>query len=95
MSTATFSEVRKNFKRYCDEAVDDAETIVVTRERGQNVVIMSEAEWEDIQETMFFLADENRMERLKTSMEDKEAEKTHRFESVEDLRKQADNDARH
>ena len=41
MIAKNFSEVRKNLKTYCDLAVDENETIIVTRHYDRNVVIMS------------------------------------------------------
>ena len=41
MLAKNFSEVRQNFKSYCDLAVDENETIIVTRRYDRNVVIMS------------------------------------------------------
>jgi len=41
MLAKSFSEVRQNFKAYCDLAVDENETIIVTRRYDRNVVIMS------------------------------------------------------
>ena len=40
-----YSSVRNNFKKYCDAAVHDFETIIVTRKRNENVIIISEAEY--------------------------------------------------
>ena len=45
MIAVNYSSVRNNFKKYCDAAVHDFETIIVTRKRNENVVIISEAEY--------------------------------------------------
>lgn len=44
------SSVRKNFKNVCDQVVDDSETIIITRSRGENVVMMSEDEYNNMME---------------------------------------------
>jgi len=40
-----YSSVRNNFKKYCDAAVHDYEIIIVTRKKNENVVIISETEY--------------------------------------------------
>lgn len=89
MATATFTNVRSEFKKYCDVVCEDAEILTITRERGDNVVLMSEREWESMQETFFFTSDANRMERLAKSEEDLAAGRTHRFANVRELRARA------
>lgn len=44
------SKVRKNFKEICEQVVDDYETVIVTRSRGENVVMMSEDEYNNMME---------------------------------------------
>ncbi len=44
MIAINYTTAREHFKKYCDAAVHDAETIIVTRKQDENVVIMSEAE---------------------------------------------------
>lgn len=41
MISANFSTVRSNFKDFCDKVTDEAETVIVTRKEGKNVVIIS------------------------------------------------------
>jgi len=45
MIAVSYSAVRRKFKDYCDKAANDFETIIITRERGDNVVMLSEAEY--------------------------------------------------
>lgn len=94
MTVVTYTEMRNNFKHYCDMACENSESIVVTRERAENVVMISEQEWESIQETLFFLSDENRMERLRAAEKDLREGDYKRFQSATDLRKQVTAGAR-
>ena len=48
MIAVNYSNARSNFKRYCDVATNDFETIIVTRNRGDNVVMMSESEYNNL-----------------------------------------------
>ncbi len=53
MIATNYSSVRRNFKEYCDKAANDFETIIITRERGENVVMLSEAEYNNLLENLF------------------------------------------
>ncbi|HHV15490.1 MAG TPA: type II toxin-antitoxin system prevent-host-death family antitoxin [Gelria sp.] len=53
MIATNYSDVRQNFKEYCDKATYDFETIIVTRERGENVVIISESEYNNLLENLY------------------------------------------
>jgi antitoxin YefM len=48
----TYSTVRQNFKEFCDKATNDYETIIITRERGENVVMLSETEYNNLMENL-------------------------------------------
>ena len=41
MLAVNYSTIRSNLKEYCDKAVDEDETVIVTRKDEKNVVIMS------------------------------------------------------
>ena len=41
MLAVNYSTVRENLKSYCDRAVDDGETVIVTRKGENNVVLLS------------------------------------------------------
>ena len=41
MLADNFTTVRRRFKNYCDQVTDRAETLIVTRKGGKNVVIIS------------------------------------------------------
>lgn len=53
MIATNYSDVRQNLKEYCDKATNDFETIIVTRERGKNVVILSESEYNNLLENLY------------------------------------------
>lgn len=53
MIAASYSSVRQNFKDFCDKATNDFETIIITRERGENVVMMSESEYNNLLENLY------------------------------------------
>ena len=53
MLAESYSTVRQNFKHYCDKATEDFETIIITRERGENVVMISESEYNNLMENLY------------------------------------------
>ena len=53
MLAINYSTVRQNLKEYCDRAVNDFETIIVTRSHGENVVLMSEGEYNNMLENLY------------------------------------------
>ncbi|HCC34424.1 MAG TPA: prevent-host-death protein [Ruminococcaceae bacterium] len=53
MIAVNYTNARENFKKYCDAAVQDFETVIVTRKQGENVVIMSEAEYNNLLENLY------------------------------------------
>ena len=50
MIAISSSQVRSNFKEVCDQVVNDVESVIVTRTRGQNIVMMSEEEYNNMME---------------------------------------------
>lgn len=69
MLAANYSTVRNKFKDYCDKAAKDFETIIITRERGDNVVLMSEAEYNNLLENLYVRSDSAYYNELLKSME--------------------------
>ncbi len=64
MFATNFTNVRNNFKEYCDRAVNDSEPIVVTRKGDKNVVILSLEEFNNLQENMYIFGNREYTERL-------------------------------
>jgi antitoxin YefM len=53
MIGTSYSSVRQHFKDYCDKAINDFETIIITGERGENVVMMSESQYNNLLENLY------------------------------------------
>jgi antitoxin YefM len=70
MIARCYSDVRKNFKDYCDKVVDDFETIIITRERGENVVLISEAEYSNMLENLRIMGNSKQYFKLLKSNEE-------------------------
>lgn len=56
MDVISYSDARANFKTVMDRAISDQEEIVVTRRKGEAVVILSLENWNSIQETLYLLS---------------------------------------
>lgn len=53
MIATSYSTVRQHFKEFCDKATNGFETIIITRERGENVVMLSESEYNNLMENLY------------------------------------------
>lgn len=56
MQTVTYSEARDNLKSVLDKTVADRAPVMITRQRGQNVVLISASEWAGMEETLHLLS---------------------------------------
>jgi antitoxin YefM len=83
MLALSFSKVRSNFKSVCDEVTNDFETIIVTRERGENVVLMSESEYNNLIENLYVRKNKRFYDELLTSIEQIEKGQTVKGDLVE------------
>lgn len=60
----SFSEARANLKSAMDRVVADKAPLAITRQRGEGVVMISQSEWDSIQETLYLLQSPKNAERL-------------------------------
>ena len=73
MIATNYSNIRNNFKKYCDKATRDYETIIVTRKNDENVVLMSEEEYNNLMENLYIRSNLKYYQKLVESI--KEVEK--------------------
>jgi len=69
MIATNYTTVRQNFKEYCDKATKDFETIIITRERGENVVMLSESEYNNLLENLYVRSNPKQYNELLQSIE--------------------------
>ncbi|HZN10406.1 MAG TPA: type II toxin-antitoxin system prevent-host-death family antitoxin [Blastocatellia bacterium] len=62
--TTTYSSARANFARLIRQAVEDRETLCITRRGGEDVVLIARSELEGILETAHLLRSPANAERL-------------------------------
>ncbi len=76
MNVLTFSEARASFKQALDSVCKDHEPTVITRQRGEHVVMMSLDDYNSMQETLHLLGSPANAERLRRSIAEFKAGKT-------------------
>jgi antitoxin YefM len=62
------SKVRSNFKEICDKVIEDIEAVIVTRTRGENVVLISEKEYNNIMENFKIFSNPERYQKIKNGI---------------------------
>jgi len=50
MIAVNFSSLRDSLKKYCDKVYQDSEPIIITRRNNENVVLISESEYNNLME---------------------------------------------
>ena len=69
MIALSSSEVRSHFKEVCDKVVNDVESIIITRTRGENVVMMSEDEYNNIMENFRIFSNPTIYNKIKSGID--------------------------
>ena len=76
MNILTFSEARAGFKQALDAVCRDHEPTVITRQRGEHVVMISLEDYNSLQETLHLLGTPANADRLRQSIAEFKAGKT-------------------
>ena len=64
MQTETFSNTRANLKAIMDRVVANRAPVKITRQKAEGVVMVSESDWESMEETLYLLSSPKNAERL-------------------------------
>jgi antitoxin YefM len=64
MEITTYSNFRQNLKAFMDAVFTSRSPLYVTRANGEDVVVMSKADYEGLQETLYLLSSSTNAERL-------------------------------
>jgi len=73
MRTLSFSDARANLKALMDRVTEDRAPVLITRQRGQDVVMVSASEWAAIEETLHLLQSPDNAGRLLESVAELDA----------------------
>ena len=79
----SFSDARANLKSAMDRVVADKAPLAITRQRGEGVVMISQSEWDSIQETLYLLQSPANARALLESIADLDAGKGEEHELIE------------
>ena len=75
MQAITYSEARHDLKNVMDEACSNHEPILITRRKGESVVLISLEDYESIMESEYLLSSPANAARLLHSLEESRAGK--------------------
>ncbi|HUD05778.1 MAG TPA: type II toxin-antitoxin system prevent-host-death family antitoxin [Candidatus Saccharimonadales bacterium] len=84
MNVTTISKFRKDAKNYFDQVIDDQDTLLITRNDGQTVVVMSLSQYNSQAETDYLNSTSANREHLRKSMESLKAGRQEKHELIED-----------
>lgn len=74
MDVMTYSDARAQLKSVMDRAIHDKQEVVVTRKKGESVVVVSLETWNAVTETLHLLSTPNNASRLRASIAQLNAE---------------------
>lgn len=64
MQTVTYSEARDNLKSVMDRAAESRAPVLITRRRGEHIVMVSAEEWAGMEETLHLMSSPANAKRL-------------------------------
>jgi antitoxin YefM len=84
MQVVNYTEFRKKLAENLDMVNDNNELVVVSRSKGQNVVVMSLEEYNSIQETLHLLGNRGNQKRLDQAIEEMRSGKSSKHDLIEE-----------
>lgn len=87
MLAVNYTELRNNMKKCMDQVTDDYETLIITRKENRNVVMISEAAYNNMLENMHLMGSEANYQWLMESKHQLEGGnfQTHELKEISDL----------
>lgn len=81
MIATNFSNVRNHFKEVCDKVVRDSDIAVITRKNDENVVLMSQVQYDNLMENLHIRKSKANYQWLKESIQQAKDGKFVRFDA--------------
>lgn len=72
MEVMSYTDTRAHLKEVMDRVVDDRTPVVVARQKGEAVVMVSLSDWNAIEETLHLLSSASNAERLRGAVRELE-----------------------
>lgn len=83
MDSLSFSDTRANLKAVMDRVVADRVPVTITRQKAESVVMVSQSEWDSIEETLYLLRSPRNAARLLEAIRGLEAGQGEEHELIE------------
>ena len=84
MRTIPFTDARANLKQVIDQVVDDVDVTLITRRDAPNAVVMSQAHYDSLMETVYLLRSPANADRLAHSIAQLRGGKAKQHKRVDD-----------
>jgi antitoxin YefM len=84
MEVLNYTEFRKNLAKSLDMVNDDAETVIVSRSKGKNVVVMGLTEYNSLMETLHLTNSEANRKHLQEAIDEMNNGKFQSHKLIED-----------
>lgn len=68
----SYSEMRKSLKRYLDQVCSEHTPLLVTRRKGDNIMLLSEDDYRSVEETAYLSRSPRNLKRLLDALNRKE-----------------------
>lgn len=72
MIVINFSNAKNNFKKICNKVIQDADIAIITRKNNENVVLMSQVQYDNLMENLYIRANQANYKRLIESIQQAE-----------------------
>ena len=86
MEVTTYTNFRQNLKSFLDNVFSNHDPLFVKRTNGEDVVVLSQSDYNSMQETLYLLGNPNNARFLSESIKEVEEGKTVKY-SLSDLKK--------
>jgi antitoxin YefM len=73
MNVLTYSDTRAKLKEVMDRVVEDHRPVVITRQKAEAVVMVSLADWNAMEETVYLLSNPTNAARLREAVRELDA----------------------
>ena len=83
MTSFSFSDACANLKAVMDRAIADCAPVAITRRNAEGVVVISQSEWDSIEEALYLLRSPKNAERLLKGVRALEAGEGNEHELIE------------
>lgn len=84
MQAVSFSELRSRLKQIMDASADQHEAVLIKRPKGENMILMSQSDYESLKETAYLLSSEANAKHLRESLRSLKAGKILHKKLLED-----------